>query len=96
MKNCGDNYSMALNEVEDPIGESAYWNPPYLFMNLTVNERVSLDLFQSLLNTQEKVLAKPAPFPFVEIEIFANIKFSFLPERKLVFHLLGQYSSFNV
>ena len=64
-------------------------------MNLTVNERISLKLIQSLLNTQEKIVTKTASFPFVEIEIFTNIKLSFFPKCKRVIHLLGQYSSFN-
>ena len=44
--------------------------------------------------SQEKNLAKTTSFPFVEAEMFTNIKFSFFPECKLVVHLLGQYSSF--
>ena len=61
-----------------------------------VNERVSLDLGQGLLNTQKKVLAKTVPFAFVEIELPTNIKFSFFPECKIVIHSLRQYSSFDV
>jgi len=44
--------------------------------------------------SQEKNLAKTTSFPFVEAEMFTNIKFSFSPECKLVVHLLGRYSSF--
>jgi hypothetical protein len=95
MKNCRYNYPLALNEVESTIRKPAYWYAPQFFINLTVNDRVSLELIQGFFNTQKKIMAKTISLFFVEVEVLVNIKLGFFPNCKRVVHLLGQYSSFD-
>ena len=80
MKNRRYNYPLALNEVESTIRKPSDWYPPHFFVDLTVNDWVSLDLIQGFFNTQKKIMAKTISFFLVEVEMLVNIKLGFFPK----------------
>lgn len=86
MENCGNNNFLALHQEENAVREPAYWNSPQFPIDLSVNERIFLNLVEGLLNTQEKVMAKALSLLFVEIEMRADIKLCVFSECERVIH----------
>src|SRR5690554_3335529 len=86
MENRGHNNFLALHQVKNAVRESADRDSPQLPVTFTVIKRISLDLVQSLFETQEKIVAKALPFLFIELEIRSDIQLRVLSKCERISH----------